>query len=182
MRTWEVKLGLEDGLRKVNLTGPRGQTFEIRCSFKDGKVFGLDFDFDSDTLLGEIYRTYVDEFKNPVSPSPVLDWELEKTDPDLEETCYDYSRCFESLIEARDDYLNLVNALEEVYERYEHVSVSAGVEAYSYTFLKPDRSKCTVDNEQLVKGFFTDICKDDEFWDFVEALEMAYNKLWKGSN
>jgi hypothetical protein len=111
-----------------------------------------------------------------------LDWELEKTDQDLEETCYDYSRCFESLIEARDDYLNLVSALEEVYEKYEHVSVSAGVEVYSYTFIRPDRSKCTVENEQLVKGFFTDICKDDEFWDFVEALERAYAKLWKGSN
>lgn len=182
MRTWEIKLLLEDGLRKVNLKGPRGQTFEIKCDFKEGNVYGFNFDFDNDTLLGEIYRAFKDEFQYPSSPAPILDYELEKTDPDLEEICYDYSRCFESLIEARDDYLNLVNALEEVYEKYEHVSVSAGVEAYSYTFIKPDRSKCLVEDEKLVKGFFTDICKDDEFWDFVEALEVAYSKLWKGSN
>ena len=119
-KAWIVYIERDDekGMIFAHLEGPKGQYTMLTRSKDQNKVTGFELDYDRDVILNELYHFWDDHFRYNESPHYIPENFLDHVSNEgtAAEDAYNFSAFFESLSEAKDDYITVRDKIENIYE------------------------------------------------------------------
>lgn len=183
-RAWKVWAGPEDenGIILIHLQGPDRQYTEIALSTNENKITGFQIDYDRDVILNELYHFWDEHFRYNEAPHYIPENFLDHVSDEgtAAEDAYNFSAFFESLSEAMDDYITIRDKIENIYENeYSRMNCFGEFVISEIEIKTPTLDKLRISTDVCdIKHIF----ENEDFWQFVDALEKAYYELYKRGN
>lgn len=180
-KVWTVSSEVDDkkGMIFAHLEGPKGQYTMLTLSKDQNKITGFDFDYDRDAILNELYHFWDEHFRYNEAPHYVPENFLDNVSDEgtATEDAYNFSAFFESLLEAKDDYIAIKDKVEDLYENvYSRLKCFGEFVINEIEIKTPTLDKLRISTDVCdVKHIF----ENEDFWQFIDALEKAYYELYK---
>lgn len=177
--TFSTERDDEKGMIFVHLEGPKGQYTMLTRSKDQNKVTGFKLDYDSDVILNELYHFWDEHFRYNEAPHYIPENFLDHVSDEetAAEDAYNLSAFFESLSEAKDDYITVRDKVEEIYEsEYSRMKCFGEFVIDEIEIKTPTLDKLTISTNACdIKQIF----ETEDFWQFIDILEKAYYELYK---
>lgn len=181
-KAWIVYIERDDekGMIFAHLEGPKGQYTMLTRSKDQNKVTGFKLDYDRDVILNELYHFWDEHFRcNDGSPHYIPENFLDHVSDEgtAAEDAYNFSAFFESLSEAKDDYITVRDKIENIYENeYSRMKCFGEFVIKEIEIKTPTLDKLRISTDVCdIKHIF----ENEDFWQFIDALEKAYYELYK---
>lgn len=180
-KAWIVSIERDDekGMIFAHLEGPKGQYTMLTRSKDQNKITGFQIDYDRDVILNELYHFWDEHFRYNESPYYIPENFLDHVSDEgtAAEDAYNFSAFFESLSEAKDGYITIRDKIENIYENeYSRMKCFGEFVINEIEIKTPTLDKLRISTDVCdIKHIF----ENEDFWQFIDALEKAYYELYK---